>query len=136
MKPLLLALMAATIGLSAPANVTAASAASVSEPALIQVADNRHRDGDYRLRKKNPSRYWRDDRSRARLGIFLGYGTVYRPYVVQPTPIVRYRTTKVIRLSARHVNWCEHRYRSYRVSDNSFQPYQGGRKACVSPYWP
>jgi hypothetical protein len=34
-----------------------------------------------------------------------------------------------------HVAYCENRYRSYRVSDNSFQPYNGPRQVCVSPYW-
>lgn len=37
-------------------------------------------------------------------------------------------------LSERHYRWCEHRYRSYRRWDNSFQPYHGPRKPCVSPY--
>ncbi|MGV3652562.1 MAG: BA14K family protein, partial [Devosia sp.] len=26
------------------------------------------------------------------------------------------------------------RYRSYRASDNTFQPYNGPRQQCVSPY--
>ena len=39
-----------------------------------------------------------------------------------------------VRLSAAHVNWCENRWKSYRVSDNSFQPLSGPRQACVSPY--
>jgi BA14K-like protein len=33
-----------------------------------------------------------------------------------------------------HVNWCFGRYKSYRMSDNSFQPYNGPRKQCYSPY--
>lgn len=39
-----------------------------------------------------------------------------------------------IRLSARHVAWCEDHYRSYRRSDNTFQPFDGPRRQCVSPY--
>lgn len=35
---------------------------------------------------------------------------------------------------ARHVDWCYDRYRSYRESDNTFQPYNGPRRECVSPY--
>lgn len=38
------------------------------------------------------------------------------------------------RLSAAHVRWCQERWRSYRVSDNSYQPFNGPRRACVSPY--
>lgn len=34
----------------------------------------------------------------------------------------------------RHVNWCANRYRSYRTSDNTFQPNHGPRKQCISPY--
>jgi hypothetical protein len=34
-----------------------------------------------------------------------------------------------------HVNWCYNQYRSYRASDNTFQPYNGPRKQCVSPYY-
>jgi len=34
-----------------------------------------------------------------------------------------------------HVGWCYNKYRSYRERDNSFQPYQGGRRECRSPYY-
>lgn len=37
-------------------------------------------------------------------------------------------------LSQNHVNWCHNRWRSYRVSDNSYQPYNGPRRVCASPY--
>lgn len=33
-----------------------------------------------------------------------------------------------------HVDWCYDRYRSYRASDNTFQPYSGSRRQCYSPY--
>jgi hypothetical protein len=33
-----------------------------------------------------------------------------------------------------HVAWCHDRYRSYRSSDNTFQPYNGPRQQCISPY--
>ncbi len=32
-----------------------------------------------------------------------------------------------------HVRWCAQRYRSYRASDNTFQPNSGPRRQCVSP---
>ncbi len=41
-----------------------------------------------------------------------------------------------IYLSQNHVNWCVNRWRSYRVSDNSYQPYNGPRRVCNSPYGP
>ncbi|MGH6760062.1 MAG: BA14K family protein [Phyllobacterium sp.] len=37
-------------------------------------------------------------------------------------------------LAPRHVEWCSTQYRSYRTQDNSFQPYDGPRRTCVSPY--
>ncbi|MHA6685575.1 BA14K family protein [Mesorhizobium sp. A556] len=33
-----------------------------------------------------------------------------------------------------HVQYCYDRYRSYRASDNTFQPYNGPRQQCRSPY--
>lgn len=33
-----------------------------------------------------------------------------------------------------HVNWCANRYRSYRAYDNTYQPYGGPRRQCMSPY--
>lgn len=33
-----------------------------------------------------------------------------------------------------HVQWCYDRYRSYRSWDNTFQPYNGPRQQCYSPY--
>lgn len=38
-------------------------------------------------------------------------------------------------LPASHYSWCENRYRSYDVRTNSFQPYNGPRQQCVSPYY-
>lgn len=44
-------------------------------------------------------------------------------------PPVRYRPR-----GNPHVQWCYDRYRSYRASDNTFQPYNGPRRQCRSPY--
>ena len=33
-----------------------------------------------------------------------------------------------------HVRWCHSRYRSYRAWDNSWQPNNGPRRQCRSPY--
>lgn len=33
-----------------------------------------------------------------------------------------------------HVQWCYDHYRSYRASDDTYQPYNGPRKLCRSPY--
>jgi len=33
-----------------------------------------------------------------------------------------------------HAAWCAERYRSYRIEDNSYQPYGNSRRQCDSPY--
>jgi len=42
---------------------------------------------------------------------------------------------KKLDLPAAHVHWCQENYRSYRVEDNTFQPYEGDRKPCRSAFW-
>jgi hypothetical protein len=39
-----------------------------------------------------------------------------------------------VTLSRKHLAWCESHYRSYRASDNTFNPVRGPRQTCVSPY--
>jgi hypothetical protein len=61
---------------------------------------------------------------------------MYRPYpyrYVHPYPVAPRRIYRSGQ--GTHVNWCYHRYRSYRAWDNSFQPYHGPRRQCRSPYW-
>ena len=38
------------------------------------------------------------------------------------------------RSSGSHADWCYARYRSYRAYDNTYQPYYGHRRQCISPY--
>ncbi|WP_437409066.1 BA14K family protein [Sinorhizobium meliloti] len=38
------------------------------------------------------------------------------------------------RYDPRHYDWCADKYRSYRAYDNSFQPHNGPRRQCYSPY--
>lgn len=33
-----------------------------------------------------------------------------------------------------HVEWCMTQYRSYRAEDDTYQPYAGSRRKCVSPH--
>jgi hypothetical protein len=39
-----------------------------------------------------------------------------------------------VRYGGSHVEWCYNRYRSYRAYDNTYQPYGGPRRQCISPY--
>lgn len=38
-------------------------------------------------------------------------------------------------INPRHYQWCANRYRSYDARSNTFQPYNGPRKRCYSPYY-
>jgi hypothetical protein len=53
----------------------------------------------------------------------------HRPAVYNPPP----RRRPAYAGNA-HVNWCYRKYRSYRDYDNTFQPYNGRRRQCYSPY--
>ncbi|WP_425537810.1 BA14K family protein [Pseudaminobacter soli (ex Li et al. 2025)] len=37
-------------------------------------------------------------------------------------------------MSNPHAQWCANRFISYRASDNTFQPFNGPRRQCVSPF--
>ena len=59
----------------------------------------------------------------------------YRPYYAPrtyyaPPPRRIYRSG-----TNAHVAWCYDRYRSYRAYDNTYQPYNGPRRECISPYY-
>ena len=66
------------------------------------------------------------------LGLGLGLGSMYNNYNYYDAPPRRYY--RAGRLSSAHVQWCYNRYRSYRAYDNTFQPYNGPRQQCYSPY--
>lgn len=36
--------------------------------------------------------------------------------------------------SSNHIRWCSERYRSYRSTDDTYQPYAGPRTGCNSPF--
>lgn len=36
---------------------------------------------------------------------------------------------------SRHTRWCRARFKTYRAYDNSWQPYRGPRRVCLSPYY-
>lgn len=44
-------------------------------------------------------------------------------------------STAVGDLPVDHIRYCQSHYRSYRLSDNSFQPYHGPRQQCTSSYY-
>jgi len=61
------------------------------------------------------------------------------PRVERDKPLVREirppdPSYHVIGEPQQHIQWCSERYRSYRESDNTYQPFSGPRKQCRSPY--
>lgn len=58
----------------------------------------------------------------------FGAGAIIGGAIASPPPAYR------VPYSSTHVQWCYNRYRSYRASDNTFQPYNGPRQQCYSPY--
>jgi hypothetical protein len=54
-------------------------------------------------------------------------GVVVGRTLAYPVPPAR-------RLTAVHIEWCFDHYRSYRAYDNTYQPYDGPRDQCWSPY--
>ncbi|MGH6760306.1 MAG: BA14K family protein [Phyllobacterium sp.] len=146
MKPIRTALCAALMALS----FTPAYAAPLNLPTPIplhlegttaDIVQIRHRDGRrywrhggrdwYRGDRWYRDRYRSHRRSGPSFGLYLGVPIFPRPYYepyYRPRPIYR-------RPANGHVSWCYQRYRSYRAYDNTFQPYNGPRRQCRSPYW-
>ncbi|TPN15988.1 BA14K family protein [Mesorhizobium sp. B2-1-3] len=97
----------------------------------------RHWNGgdDWRWRRHHYRGRYYDDSAGAAilgLGLGLGLGSMYNNYNYYDAPPRRYY--RAGRLSSAHVRWCYNRYRSYRAYDNTFQPYNGPRQQCYSPY--
>lgn len=87
---------------------------------------------------------WRDDRRsdrrwrrhyRSSPDVYIDLSVPSYRYVERRYTEPRYYVPRrTIRLSQAHVEWCYDRWRSYRDWDNTYQPYYGPRKQCISPY--
>jgi hypothetical protein len=101
----------------------------VVRPGFVRRGDvvylNRHRGyRDYRRGYRRYNGWWFPPAA------FIG-GAILGSAIASPPPVV---VPSPVRLSAAHVDWCHNRWRSYRASDNTYQPYEGPRRVCVSPY--
>ena len=94
-----------------------------------------YREGRWEYRGNNP--YYRGHRG------YRSYRPGYREFDGAWFPAAAFIAGALItgainsgggRLSSAHVQWCNDRYRSYRASDDTFQPYNGPRQRCNSPY--
>jgi len=139
------ATMAPAAAVPLPAQpIQAAPAGTTSDVMKVDYADqvwrrhgNRHWRGD-----RGRTHYWRGHRGydRWRPG-YRRHGDFWFPLAAFATgaiisgAIANDRPPpRVYRGDSAHVRWCYDRYRSYRASDNTFQPYHGPRQQCVSPY--
>ncbi len=66
-------------------------------------------------------------------GAIIGGAIASQPRYVEPAPRPAYSGGGG--LNPRHTEWCSGRYRSYDAYSNSFQPYNGPRQTCYSPYY-
>jgi len=131
-----------------------------TETTLIRHRDDGERWRDRRLFRRHWDdgdrwryrRHWRDgDRWRDRRhfrrhfrhfdrgpSIYLNFSIpayrYYEPRYYAPRYYAPRRVYRSGRLSSAHIEWCYNRYRSYRAYDNTFQPYNGLRRQCWSPY--
>lgn len=138
--PKLLAGGVVALGLSFAALPAQAAATSISFSNALNTTENvnlvevnHHHRRHFRNHHRRPHHHHRRHyRPAPRSGVVIEFNT--RP-VYRPAPVYRVAPAPRYAVPQNHVNWCHSRYRSYRVSDNTFQPYNGPRKACVSPYW-
>ncbi|TIS61478.1 MAG: BA14K family protein [Mesorhizobium sp.] len=160
MKKIVSGLLAATLSVSfAAAAAVPANAAQIyvpqAAPASSDIQNIEARNGDLQWRHRN----WRGNRDFGRNfarrdgGVWWNghrgyreYRRGYRRHGDYWFPLAAFATgalitgaiinnqNRVYRGGDAHVQWCYDRYRSYRASDNTFQPYNGPRQQCISPY--
>jgi hypothetical protein len=88
---------------------------------------NGHRGWDRRHGDWRGDRYYRRHHHGSNAGAIIGglaAGAIIGGVLAQPRTVYR---------GGSHSSWCAARYRSYRASDNTYQPYNGPRRQCVSP---
>lgn len=119
--------------------VAPASAASWQQPAQVENAQLNVSGDDGRFERRGNYYYYNGERgSRERRAGWRNYNGYWFPPSAFSSSVKgdgdRGRGRGESKTSRAHVEWCQDRYRSYRESDNSFQPHNGPRQKCVSPY--
>ena len=102
----------------------------------------RHRNfnGDRNFSRSNSDVYWNGHRgSRHYRHGYRRHGDFWFPagaFIAGAliTGAIANNQHRVYRGGDAHVQWCYDRYRSYRASDNTYQPNYGPRRQCNSPY--
>ncbi|MGN8152377.1 BA14K family protein [Agrobacterium sp. 22094] len=115
-----------------------------------QVVDIQYRDWrDRREWRQRHGRDWRNHREYRRQGFYNGHRGYrdrrpgYRYHNGYWFPLAAFAAGAIIggatnqarpSYGSNHQQWCANRWRSYRAYDNSYQPNNGPRRQCVSPY--
>ena len=114
--------------LSMPVQSNAASFKLITSVApQTDIVENVHRRG-YRHRHRRHRHHRHHRRSGAGVAAGIIGGLIIGG-------IIANSARRSARRDRAHVDWCYNRYRSYRHSDNTFQPYHGRRRQCRSPYY-
>lgn len=97
--------------------------------------DRRHDQRAYRFERRNGRAYFNGHRGydRRRSGYRQYNGFWFPPAAFIAGAIIRGAIENGSQRGDAHVRYCYNRYRSYRASDDTFQPYNGPRRRCVSP---
>ncbi|RCS25215.1 BA14K family protein [Phyllobacterium salinisoli] len=152
MKKLFVAICAALMAVS-PAEFAAPALAGPAQPLKVEAPGADVQTIQYRRWRDRRDMRWRDRRD-ARRGFYRDRGGYYRghrgyrryrpgwrrhngwwfpPAAFLGGAIIGGAIANQNR-GGSHTQWCYNRYRSYRAYDNTYQPYNGPRRQCVSPY--
>jgi hypothetical protein len=149
MNKIVSGILATTLSVSFAATAVPANAAQMFVPqaapasAGVQSVDyrpwmkNRHFNRNF---ARNDGAYWNGHRGyREYHRGYRRHGDYWFPLAAFATgalitgAIINSENNRVYEGNA-HVQWCYDHYRSYRASDNTFQPNYGPRRQCRSPY--
>jgi hypothetical protein len=151
MKKIVSGLLAATLSVSFAATAAVPADAAWMQPQAssassdLQSVDHRrwmkHRSiNRNRNFSESDSAYWNGHRgSRDYHRGYRRHGDYWFPLAAFATgalitgAIINNNQNRVFRGNS-HLEWCYDHYRSYRASDNTFQPSYGPRRQCNSPY--
>jgi hypothetical protein len=149
MKKIVASLLAGTLSVSFAVAAVPADAAQIFQPqASFASPDTQSVDYKPWMKHRSINRsfsgsdgaYWNGHRgSRDYHRGYRRHGDYWFPLAAFVTgalitgAIVNSENNRVYRGNS-HVQWCYDRYRSYRASDNTFQPNYGPRQQCNSPY--